>query len=192
MIRVTDLLRWGGITSPLPDTAVVKAAAERGTTVHRLSLRVEDIAHLDNKVWTTTELVVPEAVLGYCQAVLAFHKQFKPHWKLREVRIDDEALRLTGCPDRYGILDGKNVVLDYKTGPPQKWHRLQLALYTILLKRQHSAHPDQRIAVYLKKDGTFSLEQHDRDLDLAQGWNLINRYLDEVVSGNPHTLRVRP
>ena len=184
MIRVTELLRWGGITSPLPDTAVVKAAAERGTTVHRLSLQVEDMAHLENKGWTTTELVVPDKVVGYCKAVLAFHQQFKPEWKLREVRIDDKALRLTGCPDRYGILDGKNVVLDYKTGPPQKWHRLQLALYTILLKRQHSVHPDQRIAVYLKKDGTFSLAQHDSELDLAQAWNLINRYLDEVVSGN--------
>ena len=190
MIRVTDLLRWGGITSPLPDTAVVKAAAERGTTVHRLSLQVEDMAHLDNKVWTTTELIVPEALLGYCKAVLAFHQQFKPQWKLREVRIDDEPLCITGCPDRYGILNGKSVVLDYKTGPPQKWHRLQLALYAILLKRDMRP-TDQRIAVYLKKDGTFSLEQRDSALDIAHAWNLINRYIDEVVLANPDTPRVK-
>jgi ATP-dependent exoDNAse (exonuclease V) beta subunit len=185
MIRVTELLRWGGITSPLPDTAVVKAAAERGTTVHRLSLQVEDMADKGEHVlsYQKGEPLLTQEIRGYCRSVLAFHKQFKPQWKLREVRIDDEALRLTGCPDRYGILDGKNVVLDYKTGPPQKWHRLQLALYAILLKRDKRP-TDRRVDVYLKKDGTFSLAQHDGELDLAQAWNLINRYLDEVVSGN--------
>ena len=189
MIRVTELLRWGGITSPLPDTAVVKAAAERGTEVHRLSLQVEDMAHLDNKVWTTTELIVPEALLGYCKAVLAFHKQFKPQWKQREVRIDDEELGLTGCPDRYGTLTVQSVVLDYKTGPPQKWHRLQLALYAILLKR-FGRKTDKRMAVYLKKDGTFSIEQYDNALDITQAWNLINRYIDEVGSGNSKRVRL--
>jgi hypothetical protein len=70
------------------------------------------------------------------------------------------------------------VVLDYKTGAAQKWHRLQLALYSILLERDK--HPTvARLAVYLKNDGTYSMTQHDSALDITQAWNLINRYLDQ-------------
>ena len=43
MIRVTELLRRYGVAPEFPNVPAVRAAANRGTAVHELSLRIGDL-----------------------------------------------------------------------------------------------------------------------------------------------------
>ena len=83
---------------------------------------------------------------------------------------------------------GHNAVFDYKTGNEYDWHRLQLALYSILIERDaseknYNVYQDnpffvtKRVSVYLGKDGTSRTVVHDNKKDIAEAWSLIQRYL---------------
>jgi ATP-dependent exoDNAse (exonuclease V) beta subunit len=170
MIRVTELLRWCGVTSSIPNLPIIKAAMERGTLVHQWSLLIEDSADSD-KLGELDNCFnqITADIQGYAKAVANFHTKFRPTWISREVRIQDEELGVSGCPDRYGEIRGELVVLDFKTGQSYKWHRMQVALYAILLQRQQSPTND-RWCVYLRPDGSFSLQRHNSKLDLVRAW----------------------
>lgn len=176
MIRVTELLRWGGIAPPIPDSSFVAEALKRGTAVHEWSLKVEASSSAINDM--------PSELRGYGKAVADFHKAFNPTWKLREKRLDDLTLDITGCPDRFGVIEDELTLLDYKTGKPYDWHKMQLAVYAILLSRyfhkaskQFSLNNIRRMCVYLSVDGTFTVQRYDSKIDLIRGWELISSWL---------------
>ena len=170
MIRVTELLRWGNYTSEIPNVPAVQEALKRGTAVHESSLEIEPNPEYVNQM--------PTIFQGYGEAVSKYHEKFQPVWLFREERIDDEELGITGCPDRYGEINGQLAVMDYKTGASQSWHKLQLALYAILLGRQNHQ-TEIRVCVYLQSDGTFSVQRHTSNVDLVTGWSLINDWSKE-------------
>ena len=179
MIRVTELLRWAGVTSPIPDTPAVQAALVRGTAVHEHSVWIE----LHVRAETDREFIdtLPASLRGYCHAVAQFSKQFSPNWDDVEVRKDDHVIGLTGCPDRVGTINGERMIIDYKTGGMAKWHRLQLALYAILVERcgvkgDMNYRIDKRMNVYLAADGSFRLDSHRAQQDILDAWRIITRY----------------
>lgn len=175
MIRVTELLRWGGITPDIPNVPAVTNALKRGTAVHEWSLKIEDSVDVGQRKKVIAAM--PEDLRCYGEAVANFHEQVRPGWMCREIRIDDLELGITGCPDRYGAIRGEPTVLDFKTGQAQDWHRLQLAIYSILLKRENRD-TDSRLDVYLRKDGTFKMERHQSNVDMLAAWTLINEWRD--------------
>jgi hypothetical protein len=177
LIRVTELLRWGGIVKPIPDLPRIRTALKRGTAVHEWSLKIED----DDSCIQD----MPSELQGYGSAIQKVNKELRPNWKMREQRIDDVELGITGCPDRCGlVLDNEFVVLDYKTGQSHEWHKMQLAIYSILIKRwtesnsrgEVSLEPKVRLNAYLKPDGTFAIESHLSRVDMIRAWSLINRW----------------
>jgi hypothetical protein len=188
LMRVTSLLRWAGVTKPIPNTAVVRAAMERGTAVHEWSLRIEEAA----RVHSQPHLIgfMPRRLQGYGRAVAAFTRRYEPHWDERETRKDDPVLGLTGCPDRVGVMQGERVVVDFKTGHRYAWHRLQLALYAILIERVGVTHDqqvdrayrlDKRMGVYLEPEGTYRLVTYRKHQDILDAWSIITRYRNEVT-----------
>jgi hypothetical protein len=66
-------------------------------------------------------------------------------------------LMYAGTCDRIGILDGKRVVLDLKTGRPEPWHGIQLSAYELCLPYEGSI----RTALYLKSDGNYRLVNYN-------------------------------
>jgi len=191
MIRVTDLLKWAGLAPEFPDVPAVRVAANRGTVVHQLSMKIEDLhkkhpsftgegnLEIRNFVCTTDPAIRP-----YLLGVWSFLSEINPVWKMREQQLRDEEILLRGTPDRYGIVQApctgfneRRVVVDFKTGPSKPWHRYQLALYSILIERSFPEFKvDERWAVYLTKQGSFKIEIHHSATDITTAWNAINRY----------------
>jgi hypothetical protein len=180
IIRVTQLLSWAGITKPLPKSPHIKKALVRGSAVHRYSLQLEKV--LDQKGIRSANKVLetwPANLIPYGHAILQFYSVHKPQYTQKEERVTDEELLLTGCPDRVGTIKGYRAVFDYKTGGEYSWHRLQLALYSILLER--AGYPtDIRIDVYLSKDGVFRQVIHKSNKDLVEAWSIIKAYGEQA------------
>ncbi len=180
IIRVTELLRWAGITKPIPKSAHIKKAMVRGSAVHRYSLALEEQLE-QGDIKTANQLLQtwPANLIPYGHAIMQFCSIYKPTYTQREQRITDEELLLTGCPDRVGSVKGYRAVIDYKTGGEYKWHRLQLALYAILLERQGHV-TDIRMDVYLSKTGAYKQVIHKSNKDILEAWSIIKAYGKEA------------
>ena len=181
MIRVTELLRWAGVTTPIPNTPALRAALVRGTAVHAHSIEIE--LHVADGTGEAFIDTVPQPLHGYCHAVAQFAQQFAPKWDEVEARKDDPSIYLTGCPDRVGVINGERVIIDYKTGGMSQWHRVQLALYQILVERcgvngDRSYRIDKRMNVYLAADGSYRLDSYRTQQDILNAWKIITRYVN--------------
>jgi hypothetical protein len=179
IIRVTQLLRWAGITKPIPKSIHIQKALVRGSAVHRYSIGLEkriseggDGARICLDSW-------PKNLIPYGHAISQFYAIYRPEFHHTEERITDEPLHLTGCPDRVGVVKGYRAVVDYKTGGEYSWHRLQLALYSILLERINQP-TDIRMAVYLSKEGVYRTVIHKANKDILEAWSLIKEYGDFI------------
>ena len=199
LIRVTSLLRWAGVTRKIPNNAIVRAALERGTAVHEWSLQIERrtsdiVSSLDAGDMSPSIIGhMPRELRGYGRAIAKFTDRHQPEWHEREVRKDDHVLGITGQPDRVGTIAGKRVVVDFKTGNRYGWHRLQLALYSILIERggvtvdgvvDRGYKLDKRIGVYLSKFGEFSLQTYENSRDILEAWSIITKYRNEVTQND--------
>lgn len=186
LIRVSYLLKRAGLIQEFPLTPQMRHILMRGSAVHRYSIGLDTAFDKGGEVEAKKNIEsFPSNLRVYGQAILDFRKKFDVLYTRVEQRIDDPALRLTGCPDRVGTFlhpaegVGHNAVFDYKTGNEYDWHRLQLALYSILIERDTN-HPffiTKRVSVYLGKDGTSRTVIHDNKKDIAEAWSLIQRYL---------------
>ena len=184
MIRVTELLRWAGVAPPFPDIPAVRAALTRGTAVHEASVEIEE--RVATGTVGTYLMALPDGLRGYGQAVSQFAKDFVPAWDEVEVQKQDHVIGLSGTPDRVGLMRGERVILDYKTGGVAGWHRLQLALYSILVERcgvqgNDAYRIDKRINVYLSKDGKYTLRTHRSQQDIIEAYQLITRFQKEAT-----------
>jgi hypothetical protein len=179
IIRVTQLLRWAGVTKPIPKSVHIQKALVRGSAVHKYSIGLEkkiasggDGAQKLLNSW-------PKNLIPYGHAIAQFHAVYQPTFNRTEERITDKQLYLTGCPDRVGIVKGYRAVVDYKTGGEYAWHRLQIALYAILLERIGLS-TDIRMCVYLSKEGVYRPVIHKANKDIIEAWSLIKAYGDFI------------
>lgn len=106
---------------------------------------------------------IEESLMGYLVAYRQFCDEYRPVWDLIEEPLGHEAF--AGTPDRVGTIRGTRSVVDLKTGGPLPWHPLQLSAYEWLAKAWDREHqlggtglPYQRMAVYLKADGTYRVK----------------------------------
>ena len=98
-----------------------------------------------------------------------------PVWSSMEEPKHSEQYDFAGTADRLGTINGKPVVIDFKTGGPASWHGLQLAFYDLL----YDDLPPmirRRIVVHLRKDGRIpqTVEYHDH-ADYATALTLLSR-----------------
>lgn len=152
-----------GVTSilkPITDYSavpphVLQAAANFGKAVH-LACELDDLGELD-------ESQLDPALMPYLEGWRNFSREHGVQWFAIEQPVYNKALRYAGTPDRYGIVDGLNAVVDIKStaqlyasvGP-------QLAAYANALTPSPSM---KRYAVQLKADGTYTLKPYNDPTD---------------------------
>lgn len=140
--------------------------ARRGTTLHAWSIHAED----------NPRTPYPPMIEGYAPAFLDYHQTLKPNWIWREQNISVPALGLAGRLDRFGRASGAWTVADLKTGGACDWHRLQLALYALLVEASTGRTVERRQAVYVRKDGTWKQVIHTDEADLLEARAMIAEF----------------
>ncbi len=128
-------------------------ARERGSYVH-------DCIHADLDGELAEESVLPER-FGYLLAARAFVRDSGLVVLNIERPLADAGRGIAGKPDVIGTIDSTSVVVDWKTGGEERWHRYQSAFY------EHLARVNglvgvlvHRLAVYLSDDGTYRVARH--------------------------------
>jgi len=163
---VTGLIRDGGLVPADAFRFFTDEARWRGTRVHKACLDID----LDS---FSGHASVDDA--GYIESYLKWRHLVVPRWKILEEPRYSKRFRFCGVPDRVGF-DGRGrpLVLDFKTGGPQHWHRYQLALYDLLcddipwgLRR--------RVTLHLQKDGSLAkAKEHDDRTDYNTAFRLLD------------------
>ena len=134
-------------------------AAQRGTLVHKATESIDKYNSVE----------CSEDIASYIQGYVQFLKEQKPEWEKIEWAICN-GTQYAGTVDRYGLLNGKKVVLDIKTtasisGLHKVLYRAQLNLYRLAV--MHEKPVDELWILQLKKDGTYKLIQLEVDEPLA-------------------------
>lgn len=142
---------------------VLDEAKDRGTRVHKACELLD----------TTGKVEADSDIVGYVKAYVKFVKEHKPKWELIEKAMMHPSREYAGTLDRYGTIDNSRFcVLDIKTtsriikqlvGP-------QLYAYRKMLTEGDPVRASgiALLSLQLKKDGTYTLTQHDDGMPL---WN---------------------
>jgi hypothetical protein len=157
-LRTLEKARW----------ATTKAAGARGTTVHKIAMRLAAGEEVD----------VPDAIAGYVDAYLQFVNEWEPDEILVEVPVFNRTLRYAGTLDLIATLaDGWVWLIDWKTSASGIWPEtaVQLAGY---------AHAE----FYLDADGA---ERPLPAIDFAGAvWLRHDGYDLHKVDAGEHTFRI--
>lgn len=181
---VTQILQQTGFYSGRFYTA---AASGRGTKVHQW---IEDYENWRDAV------IYPE-IKGYCEAYQRFCEDEEFICTGSEKIVYDELYRYAGAYDLKGYTKSYGLVLlDAKTGRPERWHSLQVGAYD----HADGGESDMAGMLYLKDNGTYKIEmalssEVDVFLSAAAVWwwqvnNKSRRWeppaADELLSAGNH------
>ena len=125
-------------------------AADRGTKVHKA---VENIARYGS-------CEVTEDIEPYVRAYVQFLKDKRPQWLKVEHAMYSDALGYAGTMDRYGVIDGRRLVVDVKSNSQIKVPIVgaQLNGYDILA--EENGLPADGVAVlHLMKNGLYRFKE---------------------------------
>lgn len=138
---VTTVLKAVGL---IDDTWFTEQARQRGTYVHMATHYVDedDLA----------EESVDPRYLGYLHAYRRFLETTRPSWEYIEHRICDPIAGYAGTLDRAGLVNGRRMLVDIKTGTFAT-AGLQTAAYRRCLPEPHTW---GRAALKLNADGAFT------------------------------------
>jgi len=157
---ITQMLKAAGL---IDDTWFTQEACDRGTAVHDLTAAY-DLGALDVESCTSP-------FRDYLLQHVTLTNLVKPEWQHIEVPFVHEQLRFGGRPDRVGRVFGSQSVVEVKSGPPDDWHAVQLALQAILVAPELSLPPEliQRFGFYITPE-RFRVEHYKdkRDFDRAR------------------------
>ncbi len=142
---VTEVLKDCGL---IDTTGFNPYSADRGSKAHR-ACQYLDEGCLDRDS-------VDHSIAGYLAAYEKFKEESGMVFDLIEAPVYEKSLEYCGTLDRANT--GKKIVLDLKTGVPQKWHGAQLAAYSIPIFTSQAV--VKRYGLYLKQDGTYSLKEY--------------------------------
>ena len=158
---ITQLIEMGGLVKG--SDYFTEASRERGLEVHRLC------ADFDMGALDVPKLETPHR--GYVLAYVAACAALRPSWDAIEVADVHPGYRFAGRTDRLGTVLGRRSVLEIKSAAKAGHHAVQTALQAILASARWPlpAESWQRLTLYVKASGKFTLDQHTdrRDLDVA-------------------------
>lgn len=143
---VTEILKEAGL---LAYAGPAEYQRLRGTYIHRATELI-DIAMLD---WEGLD----KSLRPYCDAYVRFLEETRFAPEMSERSLYHPGLLYAGTIDRVGILDGRHVLIDIKTGFPHPATDLQLAAYYELI-RPH-VRVARCLALYLRGDGSYGLAE---------------------------------
>lgn len=131
-------------------------------------------AYVHEAVWLDLrgdldEEALDERLLGYVHAARAFRRDAAVRVALAEEPLADLVLGIAGKPDVAGYAFARPAVVDWKSGDPYRWHRLQGEIYKHLV-RVNQVLPEPVIdaySVYLHDDGRYTLGERSTLQDRA-------------------------
>ena len=129
------------------DPIALQRAAEKGTAIH------DALQTLDE----TGEVEVPDEYAGYVQAYMNFHHEHDVRWEMIEQIVHTDLY--AGRIDRYGYVDGKPCIVDFKTTSCiTKAHEVLYTAAQSLYRMAVNDKPvDMSYILQLKSDGTYKL-----------------------------------
>ena len=145
---VTTILKDAGI---IDTSKYATGSAEFGSDVHA-ACELYDLYGEES---------ADERVKGHLIAWKAFLDRLKPKFTHCEEPIYHQTHIYAGTPDRVGSLNAHNrtAIIDIKSGHKEPWHALQSAAYAWCFEKPTLI---ERMCVYLRSDGTHSVEYHQR------------------------------
>jgi hypothetical protein len=174
-----------GVTSVLTSQGFIEGdfyteeSRQRGTFIHEATVFVDRN--------TLDEESVPEKWAAYLESYRLWLTRRRPHALLREARLHHPVFDYCGTVDFFGFLadDAWPWTIDFKTGPPQRWHRVQTAAYeaAIFVDADARAMLRRRGSLYLHGDGReATLVQHagSRDFGFFQAALTCYRFKEAV------------
>jgi len=157
------------------DEEIMKVAADRGTAIHNA---VENYALYGIKD-------IEASHLGYFNAFIRWWEDCLPGVITTESRLYHKYLRYAGTADLPCIIEGKRVLVDYKTSAlvNKMLTGVQLEAYAKAYE-SHGYKFDEKAIVHLKRDGSYQMIRYkSNDLEswevfssLMVVWNHIQKY----------------
>lgn len=142
------------------DTFAMDQAADRGTRVHRATEEID----------RTRRCECDSDIAGYVNAYTKFMSEHDVVWQIIEKPMVNTDFLFAGTIDRFGIVDGKETLLDIKT--TKRISEKHKILYGVQLELYNwtddlfSYEPDH-VVLQLKDDGTYKLIQLEHQPMLA-------------------------
>ena len=142
---VTQILKGAALTPSFRGGSGV--AMTKGSFAH-LATELDDKGELD-------EATVDPANLGHLEAWRKFRTESGIEILAIEERVHNDLYRYAGTLDRRVLYQGRESIIDIKTGNSYPWHPIQTAAYALALGK-----PVSRFSVYLSDAGSYKLEEH--------------------------------
>lgn len=130
------------------DEEIMQVAAKRGTAVHNAA---------ENYVLYGIEDIEPQ-YCGYFEAFLKFWEENRPEPLATESRLYHKFLRYAGTADLPCVIDGKKILIDYKTSATV--NRMLTGVQLEAYARAYDSHGfkfDEKAIVHLKKDSSYKM-----------------------------------
>ena len=157
---VNEVMKAAGM---IDDTWFDEYSCRRGTAVH-LATALYDEGTLD-------ESTVADEIKGYLVGWVKFLKESKFKPEAIEKRLSHPIYGYAGTIDRVGLLNGRQVICDIKTGALMPTVGVQLAAYKNLTEADDDTH-----AVQLNADGTYALKKYSDRADWMVFIACLNLY----------------
>lgn len=137
---------------------IIANASKRGSAVHELIcdfLTVEELPDLDE---------IDGSIFPYFSAFVEWWRTYRPKTLYSEFVLGSSALGYCGTCDFVCVIDGKIVLIDFKTTSAidKKYLSVQLAGYKRLLEHI-GIKVEQTCVLHLKKDGTYTYKEIEPD-----------------------------
>ena len=159
IISVTTVLREAKL---FDYKGTMMMAADKGTAIHTIT-ELDDAGQLPN------EIVNP--IVPYLDGWRRFKDESKCELVATEESVYHRIYKYAGKLDRRVRLNGREAVIDIKTGLQAPWHPIQTSLYARCFDR----HMD-RYCLYLPGNGDYRLiehKNHDEDWSVGKAAILI-------------------
>lgn len=143
----------------------------RGTAVHDLTAAY-DLGALDPEECRSK-------YRGWLLGHVALMRALKPTWTHVEIPMVSAVRKFGGRPDRLGKVFKLHTVCEVKSGAKEKCHAIQTALQAILASEESGTNlpPEhwQRMAEYIKPNGSYDLVHHKDPRDFDEARRVIKR-----------------
>ena len=164
--HITGMLEQCG---EIDDRWYTEESSARGTAVHKLTADF-DLGALE-----------PERCQSRYKGYLLGHVEtvgiLRPEFKQIEEPMAHPTYGFAGRPDRIALIYMLLSILEIKTGQKEKCHQIQTALQAILASARYGVPCEAipRYCLYLKDNGKYKLERHDKLTDFHRAAEIIRR-----------------
>ena len=148
------------------DDAILNKAAARGTAVHNA---------IENYILFGV-LDIPMEYVGYMRAFRDWWDKNKPEVIATENRTYHKALRYAGTADLLAVIDGKVMLIDYKTSASV--NKMLTGVQTEAYAKAYASHGfkvDGKMIPHLKSDGKYDEVSYGKTD--AESWDVFTALL---------------